>query len=207
MGPILAILRGVMPEHISGVAQVLLEEGIHDVEVSLSEETTGLKCIEKLARDFGDSLNLGVGTVTNTRQVDLAIGAGAHYIIMPGWDREIVRYIQGKSIQVTPGVFTPSEIMQALNEGVELLKLFPAGSLGTGYIKSLFGPFPNLKLMAVGGVTLENGQSFLKAGCVSLGIGSELVPRRATEKENDKIRLNARAFTRLVEQTKTGVLA
>ena len=197
---IVAIVRGAQPEHVSAIANALMDEGIDWVEVSLSDESLGLECIRALASECGEALHLGVGTVINVRQVDLALEAGARYIITPGWDRELVRYIRQQSIDVIPGVCTPSEVMQATNEGVRLLKLFPAGWLGAKYIKALLGPFPNVKLMAVGGVNLDSAPELLQAGCSALGVGSDLVPRGATAKDLDRIRRQARAYLKLVER-------
>lgn len=103
-----------------------------------------------------------------------------------------------KKIDVIPGVFPPSEIMQALKDDLETLKLFPAGNLGTGNVKSLLGLFPGVKLGSVGGVYLENSESFLKSGCIGLGIGSELVPHGSTTAHMEQVHMNAVSFQKLV---------
>ncbi|UFJ41776.1 bifunctional 4-hydroxy-2-oxoglutarate aldolase/2-dehydro-3-deoxy-phosphogluconate aldolase [Brevibacillus humidisoli] len=201
-GEIVAIIRGVAAEDVSAIARVLLDEGISWMEVSLSEEEMGLACIRTLAAAFGDSLQLGVGTVTTAAQADKAIEAGARYIITPGWDRELTRYVLAKGVDIFPGVFTPGEVMQALADGVDVVKLFPAGSLGTDFVKQLFGPFPRLQLMAVGGINRSNLQDFYAAGCRSFGIGSDLVPRGATGEQLEQIQKNAAEYMKLVQTLK-----
>lgn len=198
-GEIIAIIRGVAPENACAIARTLIEEGINFIEVSLSDADAGLACIRQIASHFSHEIGLGAGTVINKGQVDKAIDAGAKYIITPGWDVELVRYIKSKNVGVFPGVYSPSEVMQSINEGVEIVKLFPAGDLGINYVKSLFGPFPNIRIMAVGGINKSNIIDFYRAGCYSFAIGSDLVPRGASEKDLDRIRENASEYINLLK--------
>ncbi|MEH7886363.1 bifunctional 4-hydroxy-2-oxoglutarate aldolase/2-dehydro-3-deoxy-phosphogluconate aldolase [Bacillus sp. JJ1609] len=197
-GTIVAIIRGVEPADVVDIQEALLEGGINWVEVSLSEEEKGLECIRILNETYGDRIHLGVGTVTSIAMAKKAIDAGARYIITPGWDKELAKEIQKLNIEILPGVFTPGEIMQAMNLGIKVVKLFPASNLGTDYIKNLKGPFPHLNIMAVGGVSLENIQDYYKAGCTSFGIGSDLVPRGATKKDWEKIKNNAQNYVKML---------
>lgn len=196
---IIAIIRGVQPEGVSDIVKALVEEGICWIEVSLSEEEMGLACLRRLTQEYVGDLHLGAGTVTSPVQVDQALDAGAQYIITPGWDRELVRYAQKREICIFPGVYSPGEIMQARNEGIDIVKLFPAGCLGTDYIRNLFGPFPTLRLMAVGGINQHNIRDYFKAGCTSFAIGSDLVPRGASRQQLDSIRKKARQYRELAD--------
>ncbi|MDM5338484.1 bifunctional 4-hydroxy-2-oxoglutarate aldolase/2-dehydro-3-deoxy-phosphogluconate aldolase [Fictibacillus enclensis] len=196
---LIAILRQVKPEHVISIAEALVDEGITWMEVSLSEQEMGLACIRQLSQRFGEKIHLGVGTVLTPSQVDDAHAVGSRYIITPGWDRELVRYVKSKSLPVFPGVLTPGDVMQAAAEGITTVKLFPAAALGPDYVKSLRGPFPNLSFMAVGGITKDNLHHYKEAGCSSFAIGSELVPRGATEKDLPHIRENANVFIQQVE--------
>lgn len=193
-GTIVAIIRGVEPSEVVDIQEALIEGGVKWVEVSLSEEEKGLECIKRLNERFGQDIHLGVGTVTSIEQAKKAIEAGAKYIITPGWDRELVKEILKMNIEVFPGVFTPGEVMQALGLGIEVLKLFPADNLGTSYIKNLKGPFPNVHIMAVGGVSLDNILEYERAGCSSFGIGSDLVPRGATKENKEEIKNRAQQY-------------
>lgn len=199
-GTIVAIIRGVEPSDVIDIQEALLEGGINWVEVSLSNEDTGIECIRRLNEHFGDYINLGVGTVTNMVQAQRAVDAGAKYIITPGWDRELVRNLKGLKVEILPGVFTPGEVMQALNEGVKVFKLFPASNLGISYIKNLKGPFPNIHVMAVGGISLDNIQDYFEAGFSSFGIGSDLVPRGATKKDFETIKNKALDYTNAMKK-------
>ena len=97
-------------------------------------------------------------------------------------------------IEIIPVVFTPSEIMQAIQEKVDVVKLFPVNQLGTAYVKSLRRPFPVIQLIGVGGIDLKNIQNYYDAGCSSFAIGSELVPRGATLDDVKKIEEKARQY-------------
>jgi 2-dehydro-3-deoxyphosphogluconate aldolase / (4S)-4-hydroxy-2-oxoglutarate aldolase len=199
MVKLIAIIRGVHSDHIIPVVKGLLSEGINDIEVSLSEEEMGLECIRRLSAQFKSSeLNLGVGTIINTRQADLALTAGAQYVIMPGWDENLVKYLQSIQVEVIPGVFSPAEVMRAVNLKIKLVKLFPADFLGPAYIKSLEGPFPGMEYLAVGGVNLNSALGFLKGGFKGLGLGNCLVPRGATTESVMQICNNAKSFKELV---------
>ena len=200
MVKLIAIIRGVHAEYINQIVATLLHEGINKIEVSLSEEEMGLECIRRVSRHYKSSeLNLGVGTVTNTRQADLALLAGAQYVIMPGWDEDLVKYLQSKSIEVIPGVFSPTEVMWAMNLKIKLVKLFPADFLGPAYVKALSGPFTNMEYLAVGGVNLDSAIDFLKGGYIGFGLGSCLVPRGATNQDLKKIQKNAKDFMKLIK--------
>jgi 2-dehydro-3-deoxyphosphogluconate aldolase/(4S)-4-hydroxy-2-oxoglutarate aldolase len=190
-GTIVAIIRGVEPSEVIDVQEALLEGGINWVEVSLSEEENGLECIKRLNQRFGEEIHLGVGTVLTIEQAKKAIEAGAKYIITPGWDKALIKEIKELNVGVLPGVFTPGEIMQALNLDINVVKLFPASSLGTSYIKNLKGPFPSINIMGVGGISLDNILEYYQAGCTSFGIGSDLVPRGATKDDKEQIKNTA----------------
>jgi 2-dehydro-3-deoxyphosphogluconate aldolase / (4S)-4-hydroxy-2-oxoglutarate aldolase len=199
-GTIVAIIRGVEPSQVIDIQEALIEGGIDWVEVSLSEEENGLECIKLLSARFGNEIHLGVGTVTTIEQAKKAIEAGAQYIITPGWDKELIKEIKGLNVEIFPGVLTPGEIMQALNLGIKVVKLFPANNLGPSYIKNLKGPFPNIDVMGVGGISLENIQEYYNAGCTSFGIGSDLVPRGATKADKERIKDTAMKYVSILNK-------
>lgn len=191
---LIAIIRGVNRAHITEVVRPLMEEGIYHVEISLSELEEALSCIETLKKAYGTKIILGVGTVCNSYQLSRAIDAGAEYVITPAWDKELSQECIRRNIAIFPGVFSPSEIMQALQLGLKQLKLFPAGSLGPSYIKNLLGPFPTAQFIGVGDINLSNIRTFVEAGCHAFGLGSSLVPRCSEESATELIRINARKF-------------
>jgi len=199
-GTLIAIARGVKSDKIAAIGETLLKAGLKYLEVSLSDETEGIKCIKELNRQFGNDMNLGAGTVTRSDHVDRASEAGAKYIITPGWDKELAKYVIGKKIPLFPGVFTPSEIMQALNEGLTQLKLFPVGNLSDSYIKNIKGPFPTVELIGVGGITKDNIRDYYKAGCFAFAIGSDLIPKKADESMLAQIEKSAQKYVSIMKE-------
>lgn len=195
---IIAIIRGVDPGHVVEITQALLDSGISWLEVSLSEEEKGLECIRRISQAFPNQVHLGVGTVSTPSQVDASLKAGANYIITPGWDRELAKYVRSKKVTMFPGVFSPGEIMQAASLGIDTVKLFPVVNLGTSFIKNVSGPFPRMNWMAVGGVNKRNILELRSAGCSSFAIGSELVPRGATTDHLEAIKQAAISFQQLL---------
>ncbi len=175
-GQIIAIIRGVAEEQVAFVVEALLQSGIDHAEVSLSNVDEGLACIKKLNAAFGRNLGLGVGTVTTPELMDRAVQAGAGYIITPAWDDGLARKALNDKLPIFPGVFSPAEVMAALNLGITQLKLFPAAALGARYLKDLRGPFPKAEFIGVGGVNCANLADFWKAGCTRFAVGSDLVP-------------------------------
>ncbi|MDQ0177601.1 bifunctional 4-hydroxy-2-oxoglutarate aldolase/2-dehydro-3-deoxy-phosphogluconate aldolase [Bacillus chungangensis] len=198
-GNIVAIIRGVDPLEVISIQEALLEGGINWVEVSLSEEGKGLACIRKLHEKFRQDIYLGVGTVTTADQARKAIAAGARFVLTPGWDKELIQELKKLNVDIYPSVFSPGEVMQALHQNVQVLKLFPAANLGTNYIKNLKGPFPNIDLMAVGGITVDNILDYYHAGCSYFGLGSDLVPRGATKKDKEQIKNKARQYVSVLK--------
>ena len=198
---VIAILRNVDPLDAPSIAKILLDAGVKWMEVSLSEVEQGLACIRSIRNEVKQSeLKLGVGTVSNKIQVDRAIEAGAAFIITPGWDRDLIRYIRSKGIEVFPGVLTPGDVMQAMEEGIEVCKLFPISVMGFDYVNSLLGPFPRMKFIGVGGVNLGNYLTCMDKGFYGAGIGGSLVPRGATCDDLELIKHRAEQIVKLVKE-------
>ena len=177
---IIAIIRGMEPEHAVPLGKALYEGGNQMMEVTFNQAcvdhfSSTLKAIEKLKEELGDHALVGAGTVLTKEQVDLAEGAGSSYIITPSTDPEIIRYARQNEMVVIPGAMTPSEAVIAWNAGADFVKLFPAGNLGASYVKAIRAPLSHIPFLAVGGINEKNIPEFLKAGVVGFGVGGNLV--------------------------------
>lgn len=201
-GDLIAILRGVQKENIAFIAETLLECGMRYMEVSLSDEEEGLSCIEELAVRFGKELALGAGTVLRPDLVDRALNAGATYLITPAFDKDLIAYMLQKQAQVFPGVFSPSDIMQALNMGLTQLKLFPVVDVAEDFIKNIKGPFPRAEFIGVGGIHVENIADYYRRGCRFFGLGSDLIPRGADPSMKASIAKRAKAYLAAMKELK-----
>ena len=148
-------------------------------------------------------MKVGAGTVINPVMAQLVIDAGADFVLSPDFNPDVVSMVHEKQRLMIPAVMTPSEILQACRLGVDLLKLFPANSLGIDYLKEIQGPLDNLALIPVGGITLENTASFAQAGAFAVGVGSALTNKQwAKDGEWGKITRQAEAFIRAFRDNK-----
>lgn len=144
------------------LCEALMAGGINVAEVTFRTECAS-EVIKTIARECKDMI-VGAGTIINVEQAKLAIECGAKFIVSPGFSRDIVEYCQSQNIPVIPGCITPSEIMQAIDCGLNVVKFFPAKEFGgLSTMKSLSGPFGQIKFMPTGGVNLENLKEFITA--------------------------------------------
>ena len=155
-----------------GVAEITFRAAGADIAIKLMKEA----CPEMI---------VGAGTVTNTEQIDKVIAAGGEFIVTPGLDPELVAYAQEKNIPIFPGCTTASEYHQALKFGLELIKFFPAEqSGGLAKIKALSAPFPQLKVMPTGGISLKNLKEYISCPVIAACGGSYMVT--ADQIDNNK---------------------
>lgn len=181
--PIIVIYRNVPMEITIPYTQAILSGGITTFEVALNTPHA-LEQIRLMKREFGDQITIGAGTATNLRLCHEALSAGASFLLSPGSNPEVLRFCAQNNIPFLPGVMTPSDVELCVNHGFHVLKLFPAGDLPTGYIKSLKGPFDNTDYVAVGGVKADNIVNFLNSGFIGVGIGSNLVPKEIIDRKD-----------------------
>lgn len=172
---IVAIFRNVAAADLISVAETLVQEGICTMEVALSEPQA-LPALRALkAAMAGKDLLIGAGTVVTVELARQALDAGADFLITPHVAPEVIKYAKGLGVPVLPGALTPTEVYTAMELGADLVKIFPAASVGPSHIKALLGPYPNARLVPTGGVTPENAGEYLKAGAVAVGVGGALV--------------------------------
>ncbi len=159
------------------VLKVLYESGIRVVEYT-NRGKQALKNFRSLAKEsytqFPD-LILGLGTVMDAKTGGKAIQNGADFLVSPGYTREMSKFSDDENILWIPGCMTPSELIQVQNDGLNFAKLFPANSLGAGFVKSVSEVFPEILFMPTGGISSENMASWFNAGASAVGIGNALV--------------------------------
>jgi 2-dehydro-3-deoxyphosphogluconate aldolase/(4S)-4-hydroxy-2-oxoglutarate aldolase len=199
---VVAVIRATEPELAVSIAQAVAEGGILPIEITMTVPDA-FNVIATVNRKLGEHIFLGAGTVLEPVQAVHAIAAGARFIVSPIFDPRIIHTCRKKDTPVIPGAFTPTEIITAWHNGADIVKLFPASLGGPGLINDLRGPFPDIRLLPTGGVTLENAGSFIKAGAVAVAIGSNLVNKTAVASGNwDVISDNARKFAKAVQEAR-----
>ena len=203
---IVAIVRGLDPTYLIRLGHALEEGGIGLMEVTYDQRDPAswqetAKGIEAMAREFGDRVLAGAGTVIRPEQVSLTYNAGGRYLVTPTTQPEIIRMGKALGLGLFPGAFSPTEILNAWETGADAVKVFPASSVGPSYFKAVRGPLSHIPLMAVGGVDEKNAADFIRAGCVGLGVGGKLVNREwIRDGEWDKITALAKDFMKAVRE-------
>jgi 2-dehydro-3-deoxyphosphogluconate aldolase/(4S)-4-hydroxy-2-oxoglutarate aldolase len=153
-----------------------------------------------LKKRHGSRLLLGSGTVTDAAEVEATIDAGAEFVVSPSLHLDVIAKTKELGKVSIPGALTPTEVITAWRAGADYVKVFPCSAVGgASYLKALRAPFPELKLIPTGGVTLGTAAAFLNAGACALGVGSDLVnPAAIAEGHPDSITDTARAYLDII---------
>ncbi|GKU80421.1 bifunctional 4-hydroxy-2-oxoglutarate aldolase/2-dehydro-3-deoxy-phosphogluconate aldolase [Paenibacillus sp. L3-i20] len=171
---IVAILRGIEDRHADNTARALIDGGIRLMEITMNTEGA-TRMIERWRTLFGSEAFIGAGTVIDVEAAEMAVAAGAQFLISPNLDEAVIAYGQERGIAVWPGVMTPTEMVKAWKAGADAVKLFPMGTLGIGYLKEIRAPLANIPIIATGGVDLHNIKEYFHAGANAVGMGGKLV--------------------------------
>ncbi len=189
---VIAVVRAREADRLRAVARALAAGGVGAVEITLT--TPGaISMIGDLARD--DDLSgcaVGAGTVLDEAAARAVIDAGARFVVSPTFDHAVIRACRERAVPCMPGAFTPTEILEAWRAGASLVKLFPAASLGPGFIRDVLAPLPFVRLVPSGGVTLENAAEWIRAGAAAVSVGGALL-RAALLGHESAAELTARA--------------
>ena len=162
------------------LARAFLDGGLRSVEITM-RTSAALGAIERIARDVPEIV-VGAGTVLNLSMAQEAVHAGVRFIVSPGLDQNVVSWCKEHQVQVFPGVVTPTEIMAALELGINQVKFFPAEqSGGVRMLKALSAPFPGVRFMPTGGISLTNLREYLSLPHVIACGGSWLCPKTMIE--------------------------
>lgn len=170
---LVAVVRGTSAEDAIEIGKKVYEGGIKSLEITFS--TPGAeRAIEALSALGIDDMIVGAGTVLDAETARIAILYGATYIVSPHFNSDIATVCNRYSIPYLPGCGSITEIMSALESGVDVVKLFPGSLLGPGFIKDVKGPIPHVEMMPSGGVSIDNLHEWVEKGAYAVGIGSAL---------------------------------
>jgi 2-dehydro-3-deoxyphosphogluconate aldolase / (4S)-4-hydroxy-2-oxoglutarate aldolase len=184
MARLVAIIRLDDLSQAVKLSKALLAGGVVAQEFTLSNPKAldALSEVKAALSEFSNGgATIGLGSVRTVDEAHAAIKAGAQFVVTPITKLEVIEVCKKAGVPIMPGAFTPTEIALAHGAGADVVKVFPARMLGAGYIKDVLAPMPYLKLMPTGGVDLENMASFFKAGAVSVGVGGNLLDKKAIE--------------------------
>jgi 2-dehydro-3-deoxyphosphogluconate aldolase / (4S)-4-hydroxy-2-oxoglutarate aldolase len=175
---LVAIIRGDDVDATVQTAKVLYDSGVRVLEVTLTLPNAE-EAIRQISSFVPVGAALGAGTVLSESQVDLSLSSGASFIVTPALSPS-VGYAVKENIGVLAGVYTPTEILQATDMGVAAVKLFPASTLGPGFVKAVREPLPAASIIPVGGISTEIIPEYLAAGALAVGVGGPLIGRAAS---------------------------
>jgi 2-dehydro-3-deoxyphosphogluconate aldolase/(4S)-4-hydroxy-2-oxoglutarate aldolase len=197
---VVAIMRAKSSDQLLAAAEAILGGGVNTIEVTMT--TPGaIDVIKQATTKFGSEVIFGVGSVLDAETARIAILAGAKFVVGPTVDVEMIKLCKRYSIPVIPGAFTPSEVIHAWQSGADLVKIFPASFGGPAYLKAIKAPLPQVKLVPVGGVTVENTADFIRAGAEIVAIGSALINQALLDSGDlDEMTTRARRFRKEVER-------
>ena len=171
--PLIAILRGIRPEHAIAHTEALIEAGFDTIEIPLNSPDWQTS-IRAVAARFGTQALIGGGTVLRPEQADALLDVGGKLVVTPNTRPSLIAHAVQRGLFVAAGFATASEAFDALDAGAQALKLFPATTYGPAHVKALRAVLPPVPLFAVGGITPSNLADYLRAGCIGAGLGSDL---------------------------------
>jgi len=180
---VIAIIRARKAAQTLPIAEALLAGGVLAIEITMSTPDA-LAAIRRVSEKLGDRALIGVGTVLDAAACQAALAAGAEFVVSPICHPELAQIASNAQQPVMLNAFTPTEAQLAHEAGADFVKLFPADSLGPGYIKALRAPLPHLRIVPTGDVDLNTMGGFFKAGCPAVGAGSSLIIWEILEKED-----------------------
>jgi 2-dehydro-3-deoxyphosphogluconate aldolase/(4S)-4-hydroxy-2-oxoglutarate aldolase len=180
---VVAVIRLQDPARLRAVVDAIAAGGVRALEVTMTVPRA-VEMIAQIAPTLPKGFLIGAGTVLDKATVNKVINAGAQFIVSPVSRPSIIQAAHAHGVPAMPGCFTPTEILDAWDAGADVVKVFPATSLGPSFFKDVRGPLPHVKLMPTGGVTLDNAGDWIRAGAVAVGIGTALLDAAAIASGN-----------------------
>jgi 2-dehydro-3-deoxyphosphogluconate aldolase / (4S)-4-hydroxy-2-oxoglutarate aldolase len=199
-GKVIAVLRASGVSALAPVCDVLVEEGILSLELTLT--TPGLlDALSELVDRYVDTADVGVGTILTESEAQRALDSGAQYLVTPTMNLPVVKLAVERQIAVFPGGLTPTELAAGWHAGATAVKIFPAHTVGAGYLKHLRGPFPDLEAIPSGGVDLGAAREWLNAGAAAVSIGGPLLGDSLKGGDLSALRERCRAVRAVIMET------
>ena len=200
---VVAVLRGADPDTLIEITDALLEGGVTGIELT-ADNPDVTEMLAALDGSFDDEIVVGTGTVLDAETARLTMLAGAEFVVSPSLHEDVIEICNRYGTVVAPGVMTPTEAIRGYEMGADLVKIFPASSLGPGHLSAIKGPYEQIPLMPTGGVDMDNAADYIAAGAECVGAGSALVDSEAVERGDfEAITERAREFRAVIDDART----
>jgi 2-dehydro-3-deoxyphosphogluconate aldolase / (4S)-4-hydroxy-2-oxoglutarate aldolase len=171
---LVAVVRAESSEQAARIVEACAQGGVAAVEITFTVPGAA-NVIADLSRRFtGDQILIGAGTVLDPETARAAILSGAQFVVSPSLNPETARLCNRYHVPYMPGAGSVKEVVEAMECGADIVKIFPGETLGPAFVKAVRGPLPHAALMPTGGVALENVGEWIQAGCVAVGVGGNL---------------------------------
>jgi len=199
---IVPAVRVSSADHARYAAETVCRSGIPIAEITMTVPGA-LEVIGDLAKNVPEMI-VGAGTVLDTDTAQRCVDAGAQFLTSTGFVREVVEFSVQRAMLFVSGALTPTEVIQAWQAGSDMIKIFPCGQVGgPSYIHALKVPFPQVPLIAAGGVNQQTALDYMLAGATALGIGGELIPKEALQRKQDqRIRELAKRYLAMIKEAR-----
>ena len=200
---VIPVVRAASADEAMRAIDAIKEGGISVLEITMTVPGA-VGVIEEVVKRFGSDATVGAGTVLDPETARVCILAGAQFVVSPALNIDTIAMCRRYGVPIIPGALTPTEVVTAWTAGADLVKIFPAGSMGgASYIKNLKGPLPQIKLIPTGGVSLKTAADFIKAGASALGVGTDLVDVKAIRAgEAHVITERAKQFVEIIREAR-----
>lgn len=204
---IIPAVRVRSAEHARYAAEALNRSGIPIAEITMTVPRA-IEVISELVRSLPE-MTVGAGTVLDVETAERCVEAGAKFLTSTGFVPEVVEFTRKKGVLVIPGALTPSEVIHAWKAGADFIKIFPCAPLGgDAYIRALKAPFPQIPLIAAGGVNQHTASNYILAGASAIGVGGELIPKEALQlRQEERVHELARRFLARVKDARSRMAA
>lgn len=200
---VVAVLRATSTEHFAAATDALVRAGVRAIEITLTAPAA-LRSITELSAEYAGEAVIGAGTVLTADRAESCIDAGAAFLVSPTASPDVVAAAQVANVAVYPGAFTPTELLAAHRTGADVVKLFPASTVGPGYLKNVRGPLPEIAIMPTGGISIADIGDWIAAGAVAVGLGTPLLGDALTSGVDPGLTARARQAVEAVARARNG---
>lgn len=202
---IVAVIRAQSSEQLIHVVKALRDGGVKAIEITMTTPNA-LDVIHEVSKEYKDDCVIGAGTVLDAETARATMLAGAEYIVSPTLNLDVIKICRRYSTIIVPGAYTPTEILSAWEAGADIVKVFPATSLGASYFKDVLAPLPQVRMSPTGGVDQNSVTDFIKAGAACVAVGGHLVSKKAlAEKDWASITSAAASFIQKIKEARQGL--
>lgn len=197
---LVAIIRADVADHAERIAEACAKGGVTVLEITFTVPGAA-KVIEALSKQYAGEMIVGAGTVLDPETARIAILSGAKFVVSPALNGETARLCNRYQIPHMPGTGTVKEIIEAMEAGADIIKIFPSEGLGPGFVKAVRSPLPQAQLMPTGGVSLDNVTDWIQAGCVAVGVSGHLTGAKTAD-DSKTITETAKQFLAKIQKAR-----